>query len=130
MATEVGCTCGSGKAADRCCDRFLNGGDHARTPEQLMRSRYTAYARGGLGEYLLHTWHPATAAGLSVPQLSERSHDWERLEVMARSQSGDNAEVEFRAWYRDDAGDLQCQHELSQFNRLAGRWLYVGAITS
>lgn len=91
-----------------------------------MRSRYTAYALGGCGDYLLHTWFPATARGLTAVGLSEKTLDWCRLEVLHKSQSGDNGEVEFRAHYREADGTPGVMHECSVFTRNSGRWLYVG----
>lgn len=121
------CPCGSAKPFAKCCGRFLSGNEHAKTPEQLMRSRYTAYALGGHGEYLLRTWFPATARDLTAAALSEKSLDWCRLEVLDKSRSGDNGEVEFRAHYREADGAPGVMHERSTFKRNSGRWLYVGA---
>ena len=73
------CVCGSNKSYRRCCGRFLDNGERAKTPEQLMRSRYSAYALGKHGDYLLQTWFPATAGGLSAAQLSEVSCQWLRI---------------------------------------------------
>lgn len=124
------CVCGSGKLFAKCCGRFLGGEQRARTPEQLMRSRYSAFALGDHGDYLLQTWFPATAAGLTSEALSMRSRDWIRLEVIAKSQQGDDGTVEFKAWYRREDGGVEAQHEKSVFRRAAGRWLYVGGEVS
>ncbi|MBR9910349.1 MAG: zinc chelation protein SecC [Gammaproteobacteria bacterium] len=122
------CPCGSGKVFARCCGRFLSGQQLAKTPEQLMRSRFTAFALGGYGDYLLASWFPATARGLSALELSERSVDWQCLEVIARSQQGDEGTVEFKAWFhpKGKSEALEAMHEVSEFRRLQGRWLYVG----
>jgi SEC-C motif-containing protein len=120
------CICGSGKPFNKCCQRFLSGERLAKTPEQLMRSRYSAYALGDCGEYLLQTWFPATAKGLTAESLSRRSCDWFQLEVLDKSQKGDQGSVEFNAWFYDGSGDKQLMHEKSVFQRIHGRWLYVG----
>jgi SEC-C motif-containing protein len=91
-----------------------------------MRSRYSAFALGGHGDYLLRTWFPATAGGLTAQALSQRDCEWLGLEILARQQQGDQGMVEFRARYRDGGGREQVMHEKSVFQRLAGRWLYVG----
>ena len=126
------CPCGSTKDYVQCCGRFLDGGELAKTPEQLMRSRFSAYALGGYGQYLLATWFPATARGLTVQGLSERSVDWQKLEVVAKSQSGDEGMVEFKAYFKDGKQDdaLEVMHEISEFKRINGRWLYVGGRVS
>lgn len=126
------CPCGSTKEYDQCCGRFLDAGELAKTPEQLMRSRFSAYALGGYGQYLLATWFPATARGLTVPELSRKSVDWQRLEVLAKSQSGEDGMVEFKAYFKDGKGNdaLETMHEISEFKRINGRWLYVGGRVS
>ena len=128
--TPAVCPCGSGKIFAACCGRLLTGSEQARTPEQLMRSRYSAYALGGYGEYLLQTWFPATAQGLTAAVLSQRELDWQRLEIVSKSQRGDNGEVEFRAHYRNADGTEGVMHECSAFKRNSGRWFYVGGRVS
>ena len=124
------CICGSGKLFEKCCAPLLDGSSGAKTPEQLMRSRYSAYALGDHGDYLLQTWFPATAKGLTVEALSLRSCDWIELEILKKSQKGDQGMVEFNAWFRSDEGDKQALHERSVFQRINGRWLYVGGEVS
>jgi len=94
-----------------------------------MRSRYSAYALGGYGEYLLKTWFPPMAQGLCVEQLSKKSLSWQKLDVLNRTQQGDEGTVEFKAWFQSDStedGEPEVLHELSEFKRIGGRWLYVG----
>lgn len=91
-----------------------------------MRSRYSAYALGGYGDYLLQTWFPATAKGLTGESLSQRSCDWIKLEILDKSQKGDKGMVEFNAWFHSDTGDKDVLHENSVFQRIDGLWLYVG----
>ncbi len=92
-----------------------------------MRSRFTAYVRGD-ARYLLATWFPATAPRVSAEELLRDSPHWRKLEVLAHARDGDRGTVEFRAWYTDPDNPLglQAMHEISEFVRLAGRWLYVG----
>jgi SEC-C motif-containing protein len=123
---SIPCHCDSNKPFDACCARFLSGTEQAKTPVQLMRSRYTAYALGGHGKYLLRTWFPPTAGGLTAQALGRREREWIKLEVLARQQSGDKGWVEFKAWYRDGGAKEQVMHEKSVFQRTGGRWLYGG----
>ena len=128
---ETPCVCGRKAVFDRCCGRFLAAGQLAKTPEQLMRSRYSAYALGGYGDYLLATWFAATSGVLTVEELSKKMVDWVRLEVLSSKQTGDKATVEFNAYYREpDQLDVQIMHETSVFQRSAGRWFYVGVEVS
>lgn len=115
----------SGKPFEKCCEPYLNGSAIAKTPKQLMRSRYTAYALGGYGEYLLSTWLPEMTQGLTVETLSEKTFDWVRLEVINNSQKGDEGTVEFKAYYKDENGQEKVHHEKSTFKRMNRQWYYV-----
>ena len=96
-----------------------------------MRSRYCAYALGGHGDYLMTTWLPATSIGLSEQELSEKTVDFERLEVISSSQKGDNGTVEFKAWFTSkETGKPEAMHEISEFVRIKSRWYYVGGQVS
>ena len=44
MAKDL-CPCGSGKEYGECCEPIIKGTALAQSPEALMRSRYTAYAK-------------------------------------------------------------------------------------
>ena len=52
------CLCGSDQDYQHCCFLFHNEDSYPETAEQLMRSRYVAYAKQ-LTPYLLKTWHSA-----------------------------------------------------------------------
>ena len=117
------CPCGSGETLDNCCGPLHSGAKRAATAEQLMRSRFAAFAVGDV-DYLLSTWHRQTR-----PDDLELDPDvtWTRLEVVASRAGGilDQAgTVEFRAFYRN-AGSREVMHEVSEFVRVDGAWVYV-----
>lgn len=117
------CPCGSGQTLADCCGRWhagLTQGQHASTPEALMRSRYSAYVLG-LIDYLLATWHPSTAPG----ELELQPVKWLGLEVRHAEASGDAGVVEFVARCRNSLGRAERMHELSRFVREGGRWYYI-----
>ncbi len=126
------CICGKPKPFARCCGQFLSGEKYAKTPEQLMRSRFSAYALGGYGEYLISTWFPDSAKGLTVSELSQKTVNWQRLEVILSSQQGDKGTVEFKAWFYklSSSDNMECMHEISDFVRIQSRWFYVGGRVS
>ena len=126
LSSVTDCPCCSGKAFNQCCGCFLLEQKVAKTPEQLMRSRFSAYYLGGFGNYLLATWFPATAKDLSAIELSAMATNWQRLEVLKKSQKADEGFVEFNAWFIDENEREQVLHEKSVFSRVAGHWLYVG----
>ena len=53
------CPCTSGLPYDECCGPLHRGERAAPTAEQLMRSRFSAFALADAA-YLLATWHPST----------------------------------------------------------------------
>ena len=118
------CLCDGGKPFDNCCEPFLNGRAIAKTPKQLMRSRYTAYALGGYGDYLFSTWLPENTQGLTAEALSEKTINWIKLEVLDSSQKGDEGFVEFKAYYKDEKGLEKVHHEKSTFKRIDRKWYY------
>lgn len=117
------CPCGSKTPYDGCCGPLHRGESVAQSAEQLMRSRYAAYARR-LDGYLFATWHPSTRpASLDL----DPAMLWQRLdlvEVVGGGAEEAEGEVEFRAHYRHHgvSGEL---HERSRFVRRGGRWLYL-----
>lgn len=117
----TGCHCGLPAPYGDCCGPLHRGESHAAAAEQLMRSRYTAFALGN-PEYLLRTWHPATRP--ASLRLDPRIR-WTRLEVLAaRGGLLDvDGEVHFRAHHLD--GVLE---ERSRFVRAVGRWVYLGPV--
>lgn len=123
MRPDDACPCGGGEAYGACCLPLHSGERQAQTAEQLMRSRYSAFAVGD-ADYLWRTWHPRTR-----PDTVEIDPGvmWTGLEVVRcvdGSPGDDRGEVEFRASYREDqrTGTL---HELSRFAVRARRWFYV-----
>ena len=123
MKTQA-CVCDSGNAFDQCCQPFLTKSDYARTPEQLMRSRYSAFALGGYGEYLLETWLPSSSVNLDAAELSKRLLNWQCLDVLKETKNEDLGTVEFKAYFLDQDGEQQVYHEISTFQRILGRWFY------
>lgn len=122
------CYCGSGKLFKQCCQPYLKGKKYPKTPEKLMRSRFTAFALGGYGTYLLKTWAVEQASHLSELELSQKTVQWQSLEVIAKSQQGDSAQVEFKARFLDTENHLLTHHEISRFERRKQKWVYVMAL--
>lgn len=119
------CACCSGNVYVQCCEPLLTKATVAKTPVELMRSRFSAFALGGFGQYLLNTWGVAGSMGLSEPELSTRSHNWQGLQIVSDSQQGDHGHVEFKAVYLDANNKLGVHHEHSTFERIDGRWYYI-----
>jgi SEC-C motif-containing protein len=122
---ELACPCGLGEEYDSCCGRYHSGAP-APTAEQLMRSRYTAFALGDAG-YLLRTWHPSAR-----PRTLKLDPTclWSRFAVLETKGGGlfdTTGTVSFRAIYVL-GGKRHVLTENSTFVREAKRWLYLGPV--
>lgn len=128
QAAPRSCPCGSGKSYAQCCELLHTRKEKARSVRQLVRARYCAYALGAGNhrEFLIRTWHPATAGSISILDISNDTFTWTGLEILRAEQQGDNGLVEFKARFRETPdGPERVHHELSRFHRLKGHWLYV-----
>lgn len=126
MAQKDSCPCGSGNVYAACCEPLHDGARVAATAEELMRSRYSAFAKG-VGDYLFTTWHPRTRP--SDVTLDDEMI-WTGLvisDVVAGGETDDHGEVEFTARYLR-AGRPGAMDERSRFERRAGRWFYIDRV--
>jgi SEC-C motif-containing protein len=122
------CYCGSAKNFKDCCHPFLSGRSKPKTPEQLMRSRYSAFCKKNL-EYLMSTHHPSKQNANNQDQLERTIHQikWLGLKVLKTEMDPTNPRigfVEFAAFFEENskAGQL---HEKSKFVHENGNWYYL-----
>jgi SEC-C motif-containing protein len=123
-APDSACPCGSGRSLAACCDPLLAGAARAATAEQLMRSRYTAYALGDEA-YLLRTWHASTRP--SSLNLAAAPVKWLGLRIVRTEAGGPDDRdgiVEFEARYKPP-GRAERLREVSRFVNENGAWYYV-----
>ena len=121
------CPCGSGDTDANCCLKYISGNEWPKTAAQLMRSRYTAFTLANV-DYLNNTQDPETRSDQNPEDLKDwaKSVTWLGLEVLRTSRGkaeDQKGVVEFIARFKDDQGPQQI-HEVSQFRRIAGRWMY------
>ena len=116
------CYCCSGKSFADCCEPFLIGTNAVETAEELMRSRYSAFATQQ-ADYLLATTHFSTRDHHDKAEILEWSvsNKWLKLEVLNTTETT----VEFKAFYQDGLGEKHIHHEFSAFKKEEGRWFYV-----
>lgn len=114
------CYCGSKKEFSECCEPFLKNITKPSTPEQLMRSRYSAYVLGD-GEYIVNTTVKESRFAEDIAFIKEfaKSVVWLKLDVL----SAKNNMVEFKAYYKDKE-NIKIQHEKSNFIYEDNMWLY------
>ena len=121
------CPCGTGLPYADCCGRLHDGTAAAATAEQLMRSRYSAFAVGA-ADYLVATWHPITR-----PARLQLDDDvrWTGLDVLSTTDGSllaAEGTVEFRAHSVVDRA-AGAQHENSRFVRDGGHWRYLDGVS-
>ncbi len=123
-SSSTPCLCGSGLEYQQCCAPLHSGEKSALSAEQLMRSRFTAYALRNK-EYLLSSWDAATRP--EKIDFAQDDVDWRRLEIVSSKKGGprDNrGVVEFKAYYQLD-GEQHVMREISRFKKTAGHWYYL-----
>jgi SEC-C motif-containing protein len=122
------CACGKGASIEVCCGPLHRGERAPATAEELMRSRYAAYATGAV-DYVVDTHDPATAGEVDRDATRKWSSEaeWLGLDIVSTAAGGaddQTGEVEFIARYRMNGIDT-AHHERSKFRRIDGRWFYV-----
>lgn len=129
MNHTLPCPCGSNQPLHGCCKPMIVGATTPTTAEQLMRSRYTAYALREID------WIERTSAGSALLAFDRASAQrwaeaatFTQLKVIRTTAGGpDDAsgQVEFEATFREN-GKTQALREVSLFTRVDGLWHYAG----
>lgn len=114
------CICGSDKEFLECCEPIIVKKQKAKTAEELMRSRYSAYVMAN-GSYLVHSAAKANRYADDIALIEEFSNsvEWLKLDILEVQEN----QVEFKAYYRDSEG-IKVLHERSRFIQEDGEWKY------
>lgn len=122
----MSCPCGLGEYQE-CCQPLHLGLKQAATAEQLMRSRYSAFAKGEM-KYIEKTTALGQQSALDMKAIAEWSaaNTWLKLDIVERNEKLDktHAMVEFKAHYNDGKGN-QIHHERSHFVRFEQIWYFL-----
>ena len=126
------CYCCSGKVFEECCRPILDGVRKASTAEELMRSRYSAYATASV-EYILRTTHMSTRKLYDLTTIRNwaTTSKWLRLQIVStRKGKPEDTEgfVEFKATYQTPDNKTILHHEHSRFLKENGDWFFVEAL--
>jgi SEC-C motif-containing protein len=121
------CPCGRPKSYNECCGAIHKDIFLAKTAEDLMRSRYSAFVKAN-GDYLMLSQH-------STMRKPTTKHDtvrwamsvkWQKLEVLdcVRGEWEDESgTVEFKAYFMERFRNTFI-HENSVFIKENGHWVY------
>lgn len=101
----------------------------AKTAEQLMRSRYSAFVKAD-GDYLMQSHHASTRRIKEKKSIVKwsKSVEWIKLDVLETSKGTENdseGTVTFKAYFYDN-GKVDIIHEKSAFVKEGNHWFYVG----
>lgn len=123
------CPCGSNLDYDDCCGIIHKDIHQAKTAEQLMRSRYSAFVKAN-GNYLMESQHSSTRKPTTKHDTVRwaMSVKWQGLEIIdvVRGTAGDDTgTVEFKAFFMERFTNQQI-HENSVFVKENGHWVYFG----
>ncbi|ANF82793.1 preprotein translocase subunit SecA [Acinetobacter sp. NCu2D-2] len=124
------CPCGRG-LYQQCCQPLHLGVVTAQTAEQLMRSRYSAFAKHET-DYIQKTTALGQQQALDMPAIREWSvsNQWLKLEIVQVNEKLDknHALVEFKAHF-NDGQQVHIHHEASHFVKHDGIWYFLDPTT-
>jgi len=118
------CFCGLNKSFEECCGAVISGKKIALNPEELMRSRYSAYAVAD-GSYLVKSATKEHRYEDDVLLIEEfcKNVKWLKLEVLDAKENEFDGIVEFKAYYLENS-EIVLLHERSDFIKSDGIWEY------
>lgn len=128
MTNDELCPCGNNQKYINCCGKFHTEKHYAKTAEELMRSRYSAYVKKEI-TYLINTTHPTTRKKLEYKDIEQWANQVNFINLtIGKISSGllkdKTGKVEFTATYI--ANDTrETQHEFSRFKKHQGKWFYL-----
>ena len=121
------CPCGSESTYSDCCEPFIKKEKEPETAVQLMRARYSAYAKIET-DFLYESLLPDkrnTHDSEQTKSWSQKS-TWNKLEVVGtkKGNQGDTTgTVEFIAHYTVK-GERTRHHEVATFKAVDGKWYF------
>jgi SEC-C motif-containing protein len=118
------CFCGLDKNFEECCGAIISGERSALTVEELMRSRYSAYAVAD-GNYLVKSATKENRYESDISLIEEfcKNVKWLKLNLLHVSQNEFDGIVEFKAYYLENS-EIILLHERSDFIKTDGVWEY------
>ncbi|MDP7591873.1 MAG: YchJ family metal-binding protein [Litorilituus sp.] len=134
MPSHYSCFCGSTLLFEQCCQPFINKEKQPKTPQQLMKSRFSAYAYGHY-QYIIDTYAHEKKSTILVEDIEHSSEGchWIALvihhskKILTTTAVNHNYFVEFSAFYI--INNTLCEmREKSSFVLEQGQWRYLDGI--
>ena len=132
--SNLSCPCGS-VLYSQCCQPLHIGKTKAQSAEQLMCSRYSAFAKYEI-DYIVKTTALGQQQALDVKAIADwsKANQWLKLEIVKAQEKLDknHAQVEFKAHYVDQNSHTQqveIHHEISHFVRHENEWYFLDPTT-
>lgn len=125
------CKCGSNKSYKLCCEPIHQNIKLAKSPLDLMKSRYTAYVLADIN-YLMQSHHSSTRPTQEREEILQwtKSVNWLKLEILDSNISNQNEGfVTFKASYKEN-GLESTIFEKSRFVKENDHWTYIDGIHS
>lgn len=123
------CPCNSKNNYAECCGLYLDNKKIPATPEQLMRSRYSAYSLANI-EYITKTMKGKPLVSFNTEEVKKQLQGvtWVGLKVIqSYIETPEKGFVEFIASFIE-RNQLKEIHELSEFHQENGVWFYIDGI--
>ena len=128
------CPCGSPLYSE-CCQPLHLGQKKAESAEQLMRSRYSAFAKEEI-DYIVKTTAIGQQQSLDIKAIADwsKANQWLKLEIVQAQEKLDknHTQVELKAHYadaKDTSRTEQLLHEVSHFVTHDGAWYFLDPTT-
>ena len=123
------CYCGNLKNYVNCCEKIHKDLATAKTAQQLMRSRYSAFVLAN-GDFLMKSHHSKTRPTSEKKAIVAwaKSVNWVKLEIIETSNGLENdadGTVTFNAYFYEH-GKIDIIHEKSAFIKENNHWKYLG----
>jgi SEC-C motif-containing protein len=132
MTTNTLCPCGSDTPYTQCCESIIQGNTLAKTPEALMRARYSAFTQGEI-EFVEKTNYGKAKKAFDIEAARQWSREaiWHGLHVLATSKIDENTTVAYVEFVADceEQGQRYHAHERSRFEKIDGQWFYTDGLS-
>ncbi len=126
----MNCPCGTAKDFKTCCEKFITGEATPAHPEEVMRSRYSAFATKNI-PYLKESLDPQNRHEFNAAATQQWADgaDFTRLEIVRSEENGNKGIVEFKAHFTvkpigENPAAEHVHHETGTFRKNQGRWFY------